>query len=412
MSGTSSQHNETNDSKKDAAEPDTVYIERVTAIQDMGTYTVENATILKSEYPATARATSKGVDDKINIKDAVQTVLTYDRNTQQITEKASRNFADCLLYMWVDFYERDPSELDLDVLYEIAERVPVNFDYTFDKVDESLEDRINTILNIARCVSYTDTKKRFNRDEKKDFENALITRKDIAGPSNRQYGMTFSSPQPNEFDSLSVQYINRAMNKPAFANVKIDSAGVFSEGFGNNAKQIVLKGCQDRGVALNRAHLEVRKMAYKRWSLTDTVSDSHQFLTLGDNVLYEEVYENFVSGGEIEEISGNVATLSEPVPDITANTVIYYSDEFGSVQGPFTVSKVSDRKIQFNGIDAQYIFTRDSVLGNAVQVGSRYTFNDLDIMPLTKFTVEEKASADGYIQLTMSNYDERVYELD
>ena len=303
----------TNEATQDTSEPDVPTLEKVFCIKEIGDYDFFNATMLKTVMNSTQTPTSSGVDNKINIINAQVEMPSYNKATSAILDNSpSRNLADAAMFVWHDFHGLDLDLLDLDELYTIVDSLPSGFetfDYTFDDVSVSAGEKLDIILNVGRIQKYWDGKKvRFWRDEKVNFNSALLSRTDIASESERSYSISRSSFVAGEYDSVQVEYVNREINKKAYVYRSIDSSGNIVNVSGSNPKTITLAGCQDESNATNRAELEIRRMLYQRWSLSDTFMNSQIFLGKGDVVLYNEVYEGGNAwGGEIQAVNGGAA---------------------------------------------------------------------------------------------------------
>ena len=205
----------------------------------------DNATMLKVIMPATQVPTGRGVENKINIKGGQVKMPSYDVNTGQILPNApSRKAADAILFLWIDFYKKDPAGLNLDELYAIQNRLDAinpeyaQFDYTYDDVETGLGQSIDIALNVMRANKYRDGQQvRFWRDEKETLPSTAIVRPDIAPESERDYSITKKMFVGSDKDSIQIEYIDRAINKKAYVYRSINSAGVIVNVAGNNPKK-------------------------------------------------------------------------------------------------------------------------------------------------------------------------------
>lgn len=400
----------TNDAKQKSDEPDIAYIERVTCIDEYGDLTLSNATILKTVIPANNQPTSGGVDNKINVIGAVKYVKTYNVSTGQITDVASRYFADALLYMYTEFYKRPATDLDLDSLYEIQNLLIAidpklaYFDYTFDDVKAGMNDRMDTILNVAQCFKWRDSKYRFGRDEQKPYINAVLTRADIV--ADRSYTMTYTPYISGKYDSVTVEYIDRSINKRAYVSRKLSGSSVVA-GSGLNPLKVKIVGSQNVEQATLRANVEMKKLLLQNWTLTDTFGQAANNLSKGNIVLYEEVFEtDYSNGGEILAINGLSATLSEEVKTVTGGS-LYYTDEAGNVYGPYSYTKTGDYAITLTSGNFNDVYLADGI---SSQVGSRYYIFNTTTLGRSKYVVQDKEIvSDGVVQLTMTNYSDDFY---
>lgn len=408
----------TNESKEDTSEPDEATLEKVFCIQELGDYDFYNLTMLTVQMPTTQIPTGSGVDTKINIKDGSQNMPSYDLDTKQITSDApSRSFADAILYLWRDFLEKDVSLLNLDELYTIEKNLIdtygeefTYFDYTYDDVEMSAGERIDLALNVVRGARYSDGNQiRFWRDEATDINSTLISRADVVSESERDYTLTRSNYVNGEFDSVQVEYVDRTLNKKAYVYRSIDN-GVIVDVTGSNPRKITLTGCQSKAVADNRADLEIRKSLYQRWTLTDTVRDVHRFLDKGEVVLYNEIYEGGdIFGGDIVAANGaTYKTSGELSLDSGKTYQAYFTNLYGDIVGPLSVTGSTDKTVTIDAANSE-IYVRG--FENA-QLGSRYLITEINDTTKRRYRVVEKTTSGYNVQLSLINYDERIYEND
>jgi len=405
----------TNEASQDTNTPDIPTMEAVYCIKELGSYDFpDGGTMLSVKMPTTQIPTGSGVDNKINLVNGQVEMPSYDVNTGQILpDSPSRNFADAVLFVWRDFYGQDVNLLNLDELYTIANSLPEDFktfDYTFDDASNGAGTVIDTILNVARVYKYWDGQQiRFWRDEAVSFNSALLSRSDLAAESDRSYSISRSSFVSGEYDSVQIEYVDRGINKKAYIYRSIDSLGVIQNTAGKNPKEIKLAGCQNLVNATNRAELEIRKMLYQRWTLSDTFIDAHRFLERGAVVMYNEVYEGGDAfGGEILSINGGTATVGEDLNLQSGVTYqVYYTNALGEAIGPQTVTASTANS--FTCADLSQAYTEGFEGG---QVGSRYYITQVNDTINRRWRVMERETAGYDVQISMIGYDERIYEAD
>ena len=405
----------TNAASQDTSKPDIPTLEAVYCIQELGDYDFpDGGTMLSVKMPTTQIPTGTGVDNKINLINGKVMMPSYDTATKTILADApSRNFADAALFVWRDFYGQDVSILNLDELYTIADSLSDDlkaFDYTFDDASNGVGVVMDTILNVARVYKYWDGQQiRFWRDESVAFNSTVLSRADLAAESDRSYSISRTSFVSGEYDSVQVEYINRDINKKAYIYRSIDGTGTIQNVAGANAKEIVLAGCQNIVNATNRAELEIRKMLYQRWTLTDTFIDAHRFLERGAVVLYNEVYEGGDAwGGEILSVSGGTAYVGEELELQSGTTYqVYYTNALGEAVGPQTVTASTDNS--FTCADLSQVYLEGFEGG---RMGSRYYITEVNGTINRRWRVMERETAGYDVQLTMIGYDDRIYEAD
>lgn len=408
--------NGTNNSEK----PDNTTIEAVYAVDRQLNVEYGNLTLLDVIMPATVNATSLR-ENKVNIE-LTSKLITYENGAINYTPQSSRKMADAILHLSVEFFDRDPNTLALDELYEIQDRLDLDdprlatFDFTFDDIDVSYDERMDAILQVARCYKWLDGDVyRFGRNEIREFESTTITRRDITSDESRDYSLTYNPQLLENFDSVKVEYVDSATNKKAYIFRTVDGLGAIVDGTGVNPKSLELAGCAEEFNAINRAELEIRTLLYQRFSLTDTILPSAMFLDRGAMILYAEQYnvDGDTFDGEILSVVGDVATVSESLDFIVGNQyVVNYTTTDGSSVGSFNITPITNEPFKFQCSDLGQVFLRDSVLGFEVQTGSRYIISTVAELDASRWTVLEKEARGRNVQLTMVNYDERIYDFD
>lgn len=409
----------TNAESQDTQKPDVPTLENVFCVKELGNTNFQNLTMMQvTMRSGKSVGSGRGVDNKINIKGAQTEKPSYDVNTQTITANApSRKCADAVLFIWRDFLERDPTLLDLDELYAIQNRLDAinpelaQFDYTFDDVEMSAIERINLILNVMRVQTYYDGQKyRFWRDEAVTNENlcTLASKADFAADDERTYTLKRSNYVNGQFDGVQVEYIDRSINKKAYIYKSFDGFGI-DDSPSSNPKKITLTGCQSAFNANNRAELEVRKLLFGRWSLTDTFIDAQSALSRGDVIRYQEVYEGGgCFGGEIESVNGNTATVLD---DLTLDPLktynLYYTNLFGDTVGPQTVTAFTLHTFTAADLSQVYLAGVDGR-----QMGSRYFITEVNDTVQRLWRVTDIAADNYNVQVSAIGYDARVYDGD
>ena len=404
----------TNEESQDTSKPDVPTLENVYCVQERGDTDFNNATMLKNIMRSTQLPTSGGVDNKINIINGQVEMPSYDINTGNILANApGRNFADAVLFLAKDFYgysdELCKSLLDLDSLYTIANSLTDDFktfDYTFDDVKQSFEDRLGIICNVARVAFYKEANKIvFWRNEAVTNPSTALTRRDIINPEMRQYSISRSLFVSNGKDSIQLEYIDRATNKPKFIYRSINGAGSIVNTPGANPKKVTLTGCQNETNATNRADLEIRQMLYQHTQGSDTFMKSQILLNKGDVVLWDEIYETQgITTGQFTAINGLMAQTSNGI-DTTKTYNMYYNNADSYLVGPQSITVNSKCEITATDLTEAYPPIDDSPLG------SPYFLVETTATP-TLWRVVDKAVSSNSVQLTMAIYDARIYEND
>lgn len=412
-----------NASNQDSGSPDQAKLEAVRNIRTFINLTFGNNTLIEINVPATINATSLR-ENKINLS-LTSKLITYDGVNVVTTTAASRKAADALLHLYVDFFGLDSNTLALDELYEIQNRLDAidprlaTFDFTFDDLDVSLDERMDTILNVMRCFKWLDGDVyRFAREEERASESTLITRRDIVAEDQRDYSLSYNPQLLEAFDSVKVEFVDTATNKKSYIFRKVDPASVDPQNptildvVGKNPKTMQLAGCSEEFNAINRAELEIRKLIYQRYVLTDTGLPSMMLLDKGDMVLYAEQYTSDLFDGEILNVTGDVATTSESIDFSVGALVLHYMIDDGTTVGPFAITEIVGESFKFTSADLGQVFVRDSSLGTLIQTGSRYIIGQTVDLETSRWSVMEKEASGNNVNLTLVTYDERIYDFD
>lgn len=416
----------TNNATQDSAKPDIAQLEAVSCINTFFNREFGNVSIIEIEIPATENATSLR-ENQINLS-CTSKLITYENGAVNFTVQASRKMADALLHLYVEFFGLDPNTLALEELYAIQDRLDAidprlaNFDFTFDDIDVSLDERMDAILQVARCYKWLDGDVyRFARDDAREFEATLITRQDITAEDNRDYSVSYNPQLLEAFNAVKIQYVDTLTNKKAyiFRTFDINSPDpqnpVIIDATNSNPRTMELAGCQEEYNAINRAELEIRKLIYQRYTMSDTFLPSGMLLDKGDMLLYAEQYniESNLFDGEIRAVVGNIASTTEHIDFIAGQSYqVHYTLNDGTQVGPFPVFEVAGQPFKFECASLSQAYVRDSVLGFNIQAGSRYIISTFEELDAARWSVIDKEASGSNVQVTMVNYDDRVFEFD
>jgi hypothetical protein len=411
----------TTDASDKTDEPDMAKWERLASVSRSTNKSFGNITMLDVNIPETSGALSPR-KNKVNL-DVTRKTVSYDTNTGTVINviSPSKRFADAILHEYTVVFSRNAQELDLDELYAIQEELDLvdeaqtgEFSFSFDDLDVSLGERMETICNAARVRTYMDGGLwRFTREQVQLIPNGMITRKDIA--SERSYSRTWRPRIPSQHNGVRLEFVDPETNKRAYANRTFNEFGTVIIGASSNPMEIQLGGCRNRFQAEDRANMEVRRLIHDNWILTDTLLSQGNLYDLGDLVQYADIYREDILDGEIitADLINNILTLSEKFDyDITYSYEISFTDEFGEVYGPYPIQGApSENQVSVIGdfdTEKSRIITR---AGIHRQLGSRFIINKVDDGEAELFTVSEKdPQGNGLVQVTLTQYDERIFE--
>lgn len=335
--------------------------------------------------------------------------------TRKINGVATTNFADCVVDLIVNKGNRPASEIDTDELYEIADSLSDDlkeFSYTFSDKDQSLASAVQVACNVARVNVYREGQTwRFNRDEAKE-RTYVFNRRNLASGDNQK--QTFSARQPQDYDSVSLQYYNRDEEDYDQVYIKIDAdTQTFTVGeYGSKPSEIELAGCYNYAQALNRAHLEARKIVYQRRTVEDVALLDAANVDIGDRVAWCDIYDGDTFDGEITGQDGNVFYTSEAFrPEDGVTYYVMVTKEDGEAMTPVEVEAVDGNENAFSAILPDSILLSDNY---SVQLGSRYIIGSIDDIDDSDYTVFARGgdSGDSRISLELIQYSDNIYEMD
>lgn len=382
-----------------------------------------NVTLLYVERRATTFAVSQS-SSKINCM-AQSLIPTYNRVTGQYERdnlQPSRSFADAVSHMILGKTERPDSVIDLQELYSIADNIGVingsgehdpqlaYFDFTFDDFDVSLGERVRTACNAARVAAYRDGAVwRFVRDEKKPFRVAMFNRRSM---TDRDADMNIQLVKVSDNDSLALTYVDPDTNteRVIYRRVDYSSQTIVNGELGNYPSEINLSGCRNETQAINRADLEIRRIAYQRVTVNDTVTRDGLLVGMQQRVGWVDPNDSTIVGGEILGRSGLNFDTTERFPlDRSKSYFVYVTDSDGEPSRTASCSPRDDTEFGFSAAGLNDAFAVET-LG---QAGSRYFIGTDDDIEAGDYLVNKRQpNQDGSVTLELLEYAERMYEMD
>lgn len=404
-----------NNGKSDLS--DQVKVENVYIVDFDYNYRVKD-TLIHVRTRATSQATSLK-ELKFNVE-ATRKTISYNRNTKQIdyTLKPSRSFADAVLHQFVAVFGRDPNELDLDSLYAIDERLKTfngklgYFDFSFDDIDVSLGQRIETICNAARVYVYRDGQKwRFARNEEKlrpvaMFNSLNLAKNDTGGTVQKK------SSLPSTFDGVQVEYIDSSKDRPkgtdkkAYIDLRIVNNQIV-KGCAFRPNKLQLSGCCNYEQAMNRAQLEIRRLIYERTLIEDDVINDANLVDKGDLVLWSDTYDETIVSGEIIRIDNKTFYVDQELTlDHNKNYRVAITNRGGYPSNWINITSHNKNSFVADYADAYVANNID------IQCGSIFIITETISEEPTEFVLTKKQFNNGVYHVNLTNYDSRIYEYD
>lgn len=390
-----------------------VKLEEVYWVEDQVGNDFTNLTLISLERKATRLALGQR-ENKINCI-AQRKLKLFDPNTGTVgtAYEVTRQAADYIFYVLHELAEFPLSAIDTEALFDIRDSLPSPesgyFDYSFDDKEISLEQRIETAANAMRCVSFKSGRIRsFVRDEVRPIRSALISPRIMRGYGDESFKIT----KPRDKDSVTIRYVDPDENVNKFIERRINqTTGAIEEGQGDNPLDIEMDFCRNEAQAINRAELEIRKIAYiMRTASVNVVADG-LYVNLGDRIGWANPIDNDTQHGEILSFSaGDYDTTERFIDNGVDAYYCYTTDEDGlPTSTPFVVTARIDTEFGFSAVSGQ---AYDAA--GYTQLGSRYIIATLDDLNFSDWTVTSRGGRDssGSVTIELSEYNSAIYEED
>lgn len=360
--------------------------------------TLVKVTVRATEAPTGAR------ERKYNAL-ATRHVISYDMNSRSVdyTLRPSRSFADAVAHTWLVTAGQPESTIDLYGLYSIYESLPDKrlgyFDYTFDDEDVSLGQRIETICNVARVISFWDNGVlTFTREEEKKYPSGTFNRANTTGNG---FSLSYDMTMPSGNDGVEIEYVNPKTNKKTYLKYRIEDNKIVNKP-AKNPNKITIHGCRNEYQATDRALLEMDRLIHQRMSISVQTLADGDYVYPGDLIIVADTYDKNQQAGYIVERIGNQFSTNEKVA-FDGEMFVCVTDHLGNTTERFKATPRSDTAygfiadipdIQLNIYD-----------GMNIQSPSRYVISNIVEMDSMRWIVsDKKPNADGTYSITASEY--------
>lgn len=360
--------------------------------------TLVKVTVRATEAPTGAR------ERKYNAL-ATRHVISYDMNSRSVdyTLRPSRSFADAVAHTWLVTAGQPESTIDLYGLYSIYESLPDKrlgyFDYTFDDEDVSLGQRIETICNVARVISFWDNGVlTFTREEEKKYPSGTFNRANTTGNG---FSLSYDMTMPSGNDGVEIEYVSPKTNKKTYLKYRIEDNKIVNKP-AKNPNKITIHGCRNEYQATDRALLEMDRLIHQRMSISVQTLADGDYVYPGDLIIVADTYDKNQQAGYIVERIGNQFSTNEKVV-FDGEMFVCITDHLGNTTERFKATPRSDTaygfiadipNIQLNIYD-----------GMNVQSPSRYVISNIVEMDSMRWIVsDKKPNADGTFSITASEY--------
>lgn len=337
-------------------------------------------------------------------------VISYNYATETVdyTLRASRNFADAVIYNWIVTGGQPVSTIDIHELYTISNSLSDArlgyFDFTFDDEDTSLGERIQTICDAATVTCFWDDGVlSFVRDELKSTPASVLSTRSLATDN---YKLSYDMTLPGGYDGVELQYRDPITNKQAFIKYVI-SGSTISSGEAFKPKKFDMLYIRNEYQARDRALKEVRRLLYSRASMTVTALSDGEWVNVGQMIQVVDMYDTNQQSGYLKARTGNTFETSEPIRFVgTMFVVITDSDGNPTARYPATT-----RNDGVNGFIAAIPDVSLNIYnGDTVQQPSRYIIaTDTELDSTHWLITSKKIGTDGKTALSLSEYNSDMY---
>lgn len=360
--------------------------------------TLVKVTVRATEAPTGAR------ERKYNAL-ATRHVISYDMNSRSVdyTLRPSRSFADAVAHTWLVTAGQPESTIDLYGLYSIYESLPDKrlgyFDYTFDDEDVSLGQRIETICNVARVISFWDNGVlTFTREEEKQYPSGTFNRTNTTGNG---FSLSYDMTMPSGNDGVEIEYVNPKTNKKTYLKYRIEDNKIINKP-AKNPNKITIHGCRNEYQAIDRALLEMDRLIHQRMSISVQTLADGDYVYPGDLIIIADTYDKNQQAGYIVERIGNQFSTNEKVI-FDGEMFVCITDHLGNTTERFKATPRSDTAYGFiTDIPNIQLNIYD---GMSVQSPSRYVISNIVEMDSMRWIVsDKKPNADGTFSITASEY--------
>lgn len=395
---------------------DIAKLEEIYAIRRYATKVLPGVTVVRVTTAATTAATGFS-DRKFN--------LLWARHVRTLTTdtlSASRNFARAMAHLWT-IAGNNIGELDTAALAAINTEhgetsAVLRFDGSLDDADMSLGERLQLIANHARCQVWRDgTKWTVTREQAQAVPQVQLDYRNLDAGGESAIGYAAHLPASN--DGIELDYVDETtQQKKAYIRLSVATGAVVA-GTSSNPKKLSLPGCTTQAQADNRAQLEARRLLYERTTVNDTALGDAGQLGLGALVRWVDPHDFAgdaeLQAGEVLDIDGTTVETSEPLDwqGETSGRILFTGDDGLTLGAPVMCTP---------GADATHVVLASAPAGLFVadadrQCGSRYAFavglTEAEIEAAGLFVVRGvRPAASGSVALTLTNYDERLFEED
>lgn len=302
--------------------------------------------------------------------------------------------------------------IDLENFAEMhgeLEPLEIYFDYVFNQ-STTVSDAVKVIAAAGRCsLAYNGSRLTLVRDNGNSIPEAMFSAENIIPGSLSWATEMFDPTDPDAVETSYVDIDSGEQRTTVFT-----PEGSVS----NNVQKITLQGVAGLQRSWREAAFRMRK--------TQLVRDTFKFKTgmegyipsIGATALLSAELEGMGTAGYVESYASGWAQLSRPVTVATSGPLgrIAFRRDDGSVMGPYAILSTAQETEpgKFKAVSIGTIaFAMDFWRNDKEPVHFIFNSGDTTVPIATKIQIENVApSDDGTVEMTVTNFDSKVYEFD
>jgi hypothetical protein len=272
----------------------------------------------------------------------------------------------------------------------------IDFGYTFDSDDTSLEEMLTVIAENSFCTVYRDGKVIKVKPLIATDEAVLLFNHRNKWPGTEERQINFGNEQ--QYDGVQIDYTDGTNG---------DIQTIFLPNYDNSQRprQIDLVGINSRIRALTIAWRAYNRLRYQNMTVSFKALPEAMLTVVDDRILVSDNTRSVVEDGEIVNVSGLTITCSQEVDLNGEQCTLFLQNPDGSVESMGVTQGANIRELVLPTAPG---FTLNDDIAN----GLRTTYllvRDNEPAPRAFLLAEKKATTDGMFDLTAYNYAHAYY---
>lgn len=320
------------------------------------------------------------------------------------------NFRDIALDVCLDDRIGRRSEADLDIVNFFATEVAVRnyfgnnkvvqFNYTFDDSDNSFEEILTTICNVAFCSAFRRGRVISLFFERSQDTSSLLFNHRNKIPRTENRSVFFGTF--NDFNGVELEYIKDEDSSAVFYYVPEDRSA-------SNPEKFKMIGVTNKLQAYFHAYRRIGIINNRKINCEFDCTQEANLLNIRERILVADGIGTETYDGQIESKSGLILTLSQPFFFVDGTTYsIWLQLANGTVQSiPITAGATAMEVVLANQPNETLSTDNEHYAKSVYQITESSNFNKLP------FLIETKEPQENFsISLNCYNYSDAYYEHD